>query len=530
MTHEALVVGPGNPEPSKQDPATDAHARQSGLRGIADRIRDTPRAARLPWVVMGAATLAILYNSWRLRFQQHDDSYIYDRYFWNVEHGHGLVYNVGQHFDGLTSPLYTYVMIAVGLVVRNPFDASWGVAVVCFTGAAWFLFRYGDRRGNGLAYSLGLLVGFALPYFYLTYGMETGLLLLLIAACLYLFETSRYGWLLVCGTLLALTRTEDGLLLVALAAEHLIKRRPLPSWRVLIAPAIILAAHFTFQRVYYGAFFPSTDMAKVWQGESGLWGTEKPIFLNVSYFPDMLFYGERWLWVSVLLLAVVGCVARWRKLRPLLLFCALYLGFFCVLNLPNYHWYYAPLFLGGFVCVGCGIETLGHGAAKLAALAARPAWRTRLAGATGVATAMVFLVAGTGQAYADAGDRVPVYHRIGLWMDANLPADASVAADEVGVVGYYSHRQIVDILGLVNPYNARYIGERKFTKWLTKYHPDYYLVHDPITDWPEEVGVRQLVDQGELWIYQGFDFAGTNLYCLPGEPGCVPLPAGYVAP
>ena len=37
--------------------------------------------------------------------------------------------------------------------------------------------------------------------------------------------------------------------------------------------------------------------------------------------------------------------------------------------------------------------------------------------------------------------------------------------------------------------------------------------------------MRQLVDQGKLWIFQGFDFPGTNLYCLPGEPGC----AGCVA-
>jgi hypothetical protein len=484
---------------------------------------------------MAVATVVLLYNSWRYRAMQPDDSYIYDRYFWNVEHGHGLVYNLGQHFDGLTSPLYAYVMIAVGVVFRNPYYASWAVAIVTFCGAGWVLFRYGDRRGHGLAYSLGILVGFALPYFYLTYGMETGLLLLLIAACLYFFETSRYYLLLVCGALLVLTRTEDGLLLVALAIEHLIKRRAWPSWKVLIAPACLLAAHLTFERLYYGEFLPSTDMAKVYQGESGLWGTTKPIFLNIAYFPDFAFFSQHWLWVSLAVLSVLGLVVRWRELRPLLIFSVFYLAFFCILNIPDYHWYFAPLFLVAYVGVGCGVVAVGQAAAWLAkAVAERSGpsgsvgWSKPLATSVAGLGAAVFLFTGVVNLQSDAGTRMALYKRVATWMTKNIPANSTVAMDEIGVIGYYSHVQVIDILGLVSPDNAKFIGEREFTAWLTEYHPDYFLMHDPM--WSEEVGVRQLADQGKLWIYKGFDYPGLTMFCQPGEHGCVPLPAGYVAP
>jgi hypothetical protein len=40
---------------------------------------------------------------------------------------------------------------------------------------------------------------------------------------------------------------------------------------------------------------------------------------------------------------------------------------------------------------------------------------------------------------------------MGRWLERNTPADALVAAPDIGAIGYYSHRRILDLGGLVNP-------------------------------------------------------------------------------
>ncbi len=40
---------------------------------------------------------------------------------------------------------------------------------------------------------------------------------------------------------------------------------------------------------------------------------------------------------------------------------------------------------------------------------------------------------------------------MGRWLEKNTPADALVAAADIGAIGYYSHRRILDLGGLVNP-------------------------------------------------------------------------------
>ena len=47
--------------------------------------------------------------------------------------------------------------------------------------------------------------------------------------------------------------------------------------------------------------------------------------------------------------------------------------------------------------------------------------------------------------------RLKIYSALGKWLDANLPPEASVGALEVGIIGYYSHRSMVDFAGLIQP-------------------------------------------------------------------------------
>lgn len=500
-----------------------ACTRGDRMRSGLIRLTRSRSWARLP-VLAGALAVAavIVMNSWRHRHVAVDDSLIYDRYFHNFFDGHGLVYNPGQRFNGLTSPFYAYVMLAFGVFFDSPVHEAWVFSTLFMLGAALLAIWWGNLRRQGLGISIGLCVGFSLPYFYDTYGMETGLFLFLIVACLCLYETRHYQGLAIAGALLVLTRGEGAILLLALLADHLIRRRPLPSWRILIAPAVILALHYTFNRLYYGQFEPATADAKIWQGRSGLWDDE--LFLDArGYMQSWFFEDKSWLWQGFAALAVVGVLVRIRRALPLVAFAAGYSAFFYFLHIPDYFWYYAPLLFLYFCYAGMGLT-------DVASLFGRSMANAKAARLTQIGAAM--LVGAMLTAFA-LGNRPPLgtgpdrYESAAKWMAHNLPANSTLATDEIGTVGYYTPLTIVDILGLVNPDNARYIGQRRFDVWLNEYHPDYFLVHAAAVGapmWTMEHGVQQLMDEHKLWVAKGFpNLPGLVLYCRQGAPSCSPV-------
>lgn len=98
---------------------------------------------------------------------------------------------------------------------------------------------------------------------------------------------------------------------------------------------------------------------------------------------------------------------------------------------------------------------------------------------------------------------------IGIWLNQNTEENTQIAMVEIGTVGWYSNRYIIDILGLVTPLNARFIGGRKFEEWLNHYSPDYILIHDP--PWPHEAGAGKAWATGRFEPDRRFGFARYRL-------------------
>jgi tetratricopeptide (TPR) repeat protein len=61
--------------------------------------------------------------------------------------------------------------------------------------------------------------------------------------------------------------------------------------------------------------------------------------------------------------------------------------------------------------------------------------------------------------------------RAAVWIKDNLPADAVIAAHDVGALGYYSERKIVDMVGLITPAAIPYIHKKEqLLAWLSREH------------------------------------------------------------
>src|SRR5262249_36588598 len=125
------------------------------------------RARGIVLVAGVALTVALaLYLSYRNRDFQFEDGLIYQRYVRNWLAGAGLVYNRGERYNGLTSPFYSYLVMATAAVVRDVQLAVTLVAGAGLAAAIGLLAAVFARAADPLGAVLGALLVACCRYFY----------------------------------------------------------------------------------------------------------------------------------------------------------------------------------------------------------------------------------------------------------------------------------------------------------------------------------------------------------------------------
>ncbi len=437
--------------------------------------------------------------SWLNRGLRTDDALIYERYIQNAFRGLGLVYNAGEHINALSSFLYVDLGLLVRLVVPQTHAAAvllsgLSLAAACVTGAILFG-RTPLERGFC---ALGVATS---AYFYLCFGMETGLYIALIAATVLLYDRKHYGWTGIVFGLLVLTRLEGALLGLVLTAHFIWVTRRLPPWRYAVAPVLIVAVHLGLDTLYYGSPLPLSVTAKLGQGHSpfsgGGWHFAQvgPLVQRVTGDAPL-----RCPFIAVT--ATLGSlVAMWRSGVRLCVAYLLVLATACLAEnvVSSYFWYYAPFFFTLFLLAGLGTARI-----LAVTLAAAPGNRAVAA----VAALCLLLTGAYGVSSLSLAPPLPEqkaylpYRLAGEWVGRHTEPGASVGAMEIGYLGFFSDRRIVDIMGLATPYNADYIAHGDIYSWLGKYQPDYIVVHAPMVGM--ENGALCVLDAGAYSKVQDF--------------------------
>lgn len=435
------------------------------------------------------------------RYFEMDDALIYYRYLENAVTGNGLVYNPGVKFNGLTSPLYTYLSIPVAFLFKSiPLSQIIISGLFLFLSGVALIYAFRSEVSETVLILLPLLL-VVQTYFYYTFGMESTLFLLLIILEIYFYRINHIGALSITSTLLLLTRGESLFLLIILAASYLIEKRPFPSWKYFIIPFIILAAHYLFNYYYYGELMPATLSAKIGQGKSGLWGAP-PLFLHNKKDYLRQFYGMNMALIGTMAaLAFAGAIRSLKSNLGIicLVYFVLYNSFYLFLNIPNYHWYYLYDVLYLIILIGYGLDWVLAAITKLRFGNSRVVANIAI---FGLLVAMVIAQAGWTLKSHSKLTRLEHYKETGLWLKANTSPEAKIAAVEIGTIGWYSKRYMIDILGLVNPYNADLIGKRDLSGWLKHYTPDYIIAHDPL--WSHEVSINELIVTNKVTMVERF--------------------------
>jgi hypothetical protein len=64
------------------------------------------------------------------------------------------------------------------------------------------------------------------------------------------------------------------------------------------------------------------------------------------------------------------------------------------------------------------------------------------------------------------------------WINVNTPQDAIIATHDIGIIGYYTERQIVDLAGLITPEIVPIMNDpQKMAEYVRERHVSHLIVY-----------------------------------------------------
>jgi len=458
------------------------------------------RLGWLAWAAIAAAAVA------RFAGRAGDDVYITYRYAYNLALGRGLVFNPGERVFGVSDPGVATLLAALHRATGAPIPvlgtAVTGLALLAVAGALLAAARAAGREAEGW---LGGTLLLSSAYVWLGQGAGPlpALALLLLAARLSdagrAWQAGALAGLAFCcrpdaalgaGVLAALLAAEAWR--AAAAADGGPQALPAASSssQAAAAPgglgarlgrplafsaafAVVAAVAMTAAWLYFGSALPETLAVK-----------RRFAALAPQDFTGWAFWRPAWQLfcglsgrggVALLALGIAGLAPLYRHGgrpgRVLVLYSLALAVFYTLAEIPFFVWYtipaavavlYGACFLAGDLARRARFETApakqprgGGGSGRRARRAAL------LLAAAGAGAVLVSALAGGCRFWSAGGSadwRLFAYRRAGEWLRAHTPAASAVAFDEVGILGYYGDRPVLDLIGLVSrssrPYAA----------------------------------------------------------------------------
>ena len=404
---------------------------------------------------------------WPLRGYLTDDTFIHLQYARHLSLGHGLVFNPGERVYGCTSPLWA-TLIADGMALHlDGLKVARALGLVS-TLASIGLFLQLMRRTIGTpGIRAAATLAWAANAWMLRWslsGMETPLAVALILAGFVAFtEWQQWGSRPVrtgaLWALAALTRPEAVLLLMLWGLFLLVDTENRAGLRRLVfgalPPIVIYGSWLLFARLYFGTFWPVTLEAKAAGGEgfayhaANLWRQIRIVGATdgalAALLVASLLFGGRRLWPRSMM---AQRLVPWAWLLGVP---ALYVA----RGVPVLSRYLLPLLPILAWLAWRAAERWWVGDPEPQALNARRARAAVIAGALAVLVVTQNLIVYRTTVLPQvtsftAGLERSLIHW-GKWFADHSSQDAEIAAPDIGAIGYYSQRRVLDLAGLVTP-------------------------------------------------------------------------------
>lgn len=429
------------------------------------------------WFVVIAIT--VLASTYGYRNWVTDDSYIYLRVAENIARDGKWAFNPTEVFNAVTSPIYAAALAITYEIIGSPIALNVLYAVsLILAGCILFI----GLRSSGVGVALGSVVAI-LSWNDLSksVGLEIGFMILFMAASALALDRQKPFWAGVASGALALVRPEGlAMLPLLLFAE---KSRSPRAWLLLLLGwALAVAPWLAFSISAFGTISPHTAEIKHIQSTIPWWnwGPWGIIFLARAPLIPLCFIAAPF--------SIPVFVRQWKLEYR---FPSIFVGFgliqisaYSILSAPSaYFWYRVPGGVTVIVATIIGLAHLGRILKKVTASATsvltRYGWRlgsgilATLAALTFVAHGYL-LLQGFGKSYPLSEEK----RTVGLWLNKNSKPGDVVAGTEIGYLGYYSDRKILDMLGLLDRAAIAPLKAGQWDWWLQE-NPEYIVIHDP---------------------------------------------------
>jgi arabinofuranosyltransferase len=394
-----------------------------------------------------------------------DDALITIRYAENLAGGKGFVYNEGEKVLGTTTPLLTLLLAGFLKLKINGILASFllnQLADLCTAFFLYQIFRYASRPFSLLPSFLFLFNPENLQWS--LSGMETEFSIFLIFSSIYF--SSRNGWNLafLAAALAVWTRVDSVAVPVALTAVYVFRFKKLPLIPLAIL-TVVLLPWIAFASIYFGSPIPNSAIAK-----ASLAGNN-----YIIAFRDILgrgFLHIHSFGIPFLILAFLGTWVICREKRELLILPVWTWGYALSYTLAAggmHPWYYAPFYVGYLALVFAGFLYVVEKAPFL-----KPVWVARAICSIAIVIVLYISYLRLDRLREMQAHLNTMNKAVGLWVKENSPVGTVLAIKDIGYMGYYSQRKVLDLAGLVSPQSIPYRAKGDFLGPIQKFLPDYF--------------------------------------------------------
>ncbi len=395
-----------------------------------------------------------------------DDAFITFRYAQNLIAGNGLVYNPGEWVLGTTTPLYAVLLAAIGSItggIRAPYpEIAVLISAVADAMSCLIIIRLSTNLGYRRAGIAAALIWAAAPMSvtFAIGGMETSLFILLMLGTFYMHSNNQPVLAALIGSLSLLARPDALLFLLPLGLERAYRffrsgKRHLPLVEIasFLIPVLIWSV---ISWTYYGDPLPRSMAAKAvayhLPPEAGI---VRLLQHYATPFFSHLVFGSFSIAIGLITFPTLFMIGWWRIVRertyvwPLAIYPILYLLAFSIANPLIFRWYLTPPLPMYFLGIFIGIEVFGRDLKSPLPLAI-----------CGV-LAFGFTLNGW-TLHPDHGLDRPapkmayikleeIYLQVASDLRGQIREEQTLAAGDIGVLGYYTGARILDTVGLISP-------------------------------------------------------------------------------
>jgi hypothetical protein len=425
-----------------------------------------------------AGTTLLLYgffSNWT-----YDDPFITYRYAANLRNGLGFVYNSHERVLSTTTPLFTILLAVLGNLWPDLPHLANVLGMLGLAMGGLFLWDLSRTWQTPLVGWSGVLLYPTFPLLVSALGSETPIYLALCLGSFAFYARRRYEVAAGFAALAVLTRPDGVLVGLTLLIHNFLSGYHRIPWRSLALFFSLTLPWFIFAWGYFGSPIPVSLVVKQQQGTMAISQLFAPGLLSI------LKPYVNWRYLIVAILTIGGIIFMIRYKQHWVLFLAwtiLYFLGYSVLGVSSYFWYYAPLAPAFIVVLSLGISST-----KVFFVKYRPIFYY-------ISTIIIFSTLISAQIYQlrqlrenqyrhlFINNMMATYGAIGNWLQDHTPPDATVGTLEVGIIGYYSQRSMIDFAGLIQPkvsdqftHNATYEDSALWA--VEQYRPDYLVLYE----------------------------------------------------